>query len=93
MLVLTMNSPETLAQTPNTIVKCDNYLCLPREEREKIAVCFRENYQCHKDLFEIAQPEPKTDWKDFAIWFAIGAAAGAVLGRQIALPLYKVNQF
>ena len=52
--------------------------CLSREQKEKIAVCFQENFACHQALADAAIAPPPT-WE----YVAFGALAGILAGILI----------
>lgn len=72
--------PTILAQD---IPKPD-FSCLTRTEKEEIAVCFRQDKQCHSDL-EYARQEPtlESEWTYFIGTFILGGIGGVILAQQL----------
>ncbi len=58
------------------------YSCLERDQKENIAVCFEQNFDCHEALKSIAKDE-KSDWQSWALAFGGGIIAEMILANQL----------
>lgn len=59
-----------------------DYSCLSRDQKEKINVCFDENFACHEALDKV-QSKPMPSWELVALGIAAGMITGMVLDAQL----------
>ncbi len=76
--ILILSWPKTLSAVPS--VSNIDFKCLTTEQKQSIAICYDENFQCHQTLIEMAKvSEPKpTDW-EIVIMSALGGILGGVV--------------
>lgn len=58
------------------------FACLDRSQKERIAICFEENFQCHEALAKV-QPSPAPDWEIISLMIAGGIIGGMILDAQL----------
>lgn len=56
--------------------------CLNRDQKEKIEVCFEENFACHEALDQM-QSKPMPSWELVALGIMGGLVTGMVLDAQL----------
>lgn len=79
MLIFQIYSLKTLAQTTDVNLSPRSFSCLTRPEQERLAVCFKENVDCHEALFKQGDPFPSLTWQ----WVILAFLAGGVAGLTV----------
>src|ERR1019366_239925 len=72
---------ETATATPS---KQLNFNCLSREQKEHVAACFEENFECHTMLAKTTAPESiAQSWEGLGFAGLIGILSGLVIAQQL----------
>jgi hypothetical protein len=71
--------PEVVKDVPVASVgSTDNFFCTDRKGAESIAVSFRENVDCHRQLSAVSS---NTDWSMVVLVGAVALLSGFVIGE------------
>lgn len=62
----------------------NDFSCLTREQKEAIAVCYKENYSCHQNLKAKSDVLFEPQWGAFVGVLLIGVISGMSLEHKIS---------